>query len=99
MMNELSSLTQTFSPQTTGRLTGKLKYSVQRESNEIVKKVLVSNIHEQGRALLAKTALDNLGALSALEAHLTQVAPYGEERYQRIVDAYAYGAGQKIMRW
>ena len=99
MRNELPSFYEPLSLSTTGKLTGKLKYSVQREGSEIVKKVIVSNIHEQGRALLAKTALDNLGALSALEAHLTQVAPYGEERYQRIIDAYALGAAQKIVRW
>ncbi len=98
MKNELSSLPETFNPQTTG-LMGKLKWAVQRESSEVVKKVIVANMHEQGRALLAKTALDNLGALSALEAHLTQIAPYGEERYRQIVDAYALGAAQKIWRW
>lgn len=98
MKNELSSLPETFNPQTTG-LMGKLKWVVQRESSEVVKKVIVANMHEQGRALLAKTALDNLGALSALEAHLTQIAPYGEERYRQIVDAYALGAAQKIWRW
>jgi hypothetical protein len=99
MMNELPSLTGTFNPQTTGKLMGKLKWDVQREGNVVVKNVIVSNIHEQGRALLAKTALDNLGALSALEAHLTQIAPSGEERYRQIVDAYALGAAQKIWRW
>lgn len=99
MMNELPSLTGTFYPQTPDKLRGKLKWDVQRETHEIVKKVIVSHVHEQGRALLAKTALDNLGALSALEAHLNQVAPCGEERYRQIVDSYALGAAQKIWRW
>ena len=95
MKNDLSSLIGTFNSQT----TSKLKYLIQQGGSEVVKKALVSYIHEQGRTFLAKTALDNLAALSALEAHLTQVAPYGEERYQRIVDAYTIGAADKIMRW
>lgn len=78
MKNELSTLPETFNPLATGKLMGKLKWAVQREGSEVVKKVIVANIHEQGRALLAKTALDNLGALSALGAHPNQIAPYGD---------------------
>jgi hypothetical protein len=43
--------------------------------------------------------LNNLGALSALEGHLIEVAPLGEARYRAIVDAYALGAAQAIQRW
>ena len=60
---------------------------------------LVADVKEQGRALLTNTALQNVGALSALEAHLIQVAPLGEARYKHIVDAYAMGAAQAIARW
>jgi hypothetical protein len=95
MKNELISLTETFSPQTTGKLMGKIKSAAQREGSEVI----IANMHEQSRALLTKTALDNLGALSALEAHLTVLAPYGQERYKQIVDAYALGAAQKIWKW
>jgi predicted mannosyl-3-phosphoglycerate phosphatase (HAD superfamily) len=95
MKNELTSLTETFSPQITGKFMSKIKLAAQREGSEVI----IANMHEQGRALLTKTALDNLGALSALEAHLTVMAPYGQERYKQIVDAYTLGAAQKIWRW
>ena len=99
MMNELLSLDGTLNPQATNKLMGRTKWAVQREGGEVIANVIVSNLHEQGRVLLAKTALENLGALSALEAHLTQIAPNGEERYRSIVDAYTLGAAQKILRW
>lgn len=99
MRNELPSFYEPLSLSPTGKLTGKLRWDVQRESNEVAKKVIVANIHEQGRALLTKVALDNLGALSALEAHLTEIAPFGEARYRQIVDSYCLGAANKIMRW
>ena len=50
-------------------------------------------------AVLTNTALNNVGALSALEAHLIQVAPLGEARYKHIVDSYAMGASIAIQRW
>ena len=95
MKNELITLTETFSPQTTGKYMDKIKLAAQSEGSEVI----IANMHEQGRAVLTKTVLDNLGALSALEAHLTVLAPYGQERYKQIVDAYAIGAAQKIWRW
>lgn len=75
------------------------KWALQREGSAIAKDLILANLHENGRALLTKTALDNLGALSAFEAHLTEIAPYGTERYRKIVDAYAIGAACKIWRW
>lgn len=97
--NSLTSLNQTFSLQGADKLTGKVKLAVEREGSEIIKEAIVSNIHENARAFLTKTVLDNLAALSALEAHLTVTAPFGEDRYKFIVDAYAYGAAQKIRKW
>ncbi|MHB1314118.1 MAG: hypothetical protein ACYCX2_01370 [Christensenellales bacterium] len=99
MRNELTTLTQNLSLQPNDRFTGKIQLAVQREGGEVIKNAIVANIHEQCRALLTKTALDNVGALSALEAHLIKVAPYGMYRYKEIVDAYAIGAAQKILRW
>jgi hypothetical protein len=99
MKNELTTLIQNLNLQTNDRLTGKIQLAVQRESGEVIKNAIVANVHEQCRALLTKTALDNLGALSALEAHLTVLAPYGQERYKQIVDAYTIGAAQKIWKW
>ena len=99
MNNELISFGGTLLPEASERDMRKIKMGVQREGSEVVKKILVSTIHEQGRALLTKTALENVGALSALEDHLFSIAPLGQERYRQILDAYAFGAVQKILRW
>ena len=90
MKNELTTLTENLNLQPTDRFTGKIQLAVKREGSEIIKNAIVANVHEQCRALLTKTAL---------ESHLTKVAPYGMYRYKEIVDAYALGAAQKIMRW
>lgn len=70
-----------------------------REIERVQARALVENVREEGRALLANTALANAGALTALEQHLLQVAPLGEARYKHIVDAYAMGAAATIQRW
>jgi len=70
-----------------------------REIERVVTQGLVTNTREQVRALLTNTALQNVGALSALEEHLNQIAPQGAARYEHIVDAYALGAAQTIARW
>ena len=80
-------------------LSGLAKWEAKQDCAQMVKATLVSTLHEQGRGLLTNTALENVGALSTLEAHLTQIAPQGAERYRHIVDAYALGAAQKIARW
>ena len=99
MSNELFALPEIINPATKNMLTNKIRWAVQRDGSEVVKKAIIANMHEQGRALITKTALDNLGALSALEAHLIQIAPYGQERYRQVIDAYALGAASKIWRW
>lgn len=100
MKNELLMQGDVFGTQTNiSKLNGVTKWAIQREGNEIVKQTIVANIHEQGRALLTHTALENLGALSSLEEQLTELAPSGAERYRHIVDAYAMGAAKKLMRW
>lgn len=70
-----------------------------REIERVQAQALVADVREQGRAFLTNTALQNVGALSALEAHLIEVAPLGEARYKHIVDSYAAGAAQAIARW
>lgn len=94
MMNKLL-----FDSQVTSQLPNKLKLAAQREGGEVVKNAIVANLHESGRAYLAKTALQNVGTLSAMEAQLTMAAPEGEERYRFIVDAYTFGAANKIRGW
>ena len=85
------------------RATGMVSSRGQREINKQIERVVameaVAEAHEQARALLANTALQNAGSLSAMEAHLIEIAPLGEARYKHIVDAYALGATQKIARW
>lgn len=70
-----------------------------REVERVQAEALIADTREQGRALLANTALQNVGALTALEQHLIQVAPLGEARYKHIVDAYAMGAAAAVARW
>ena len=66
--------------------------SSQRRANQEV-------AHEQCRAMLAYTAMENTTMLSAMEAFCYRTAPFGEDRYRRIVDAYAAGAVNRILRW
>ena len=77
--------------------------SVARQTRRQIERVIghgmVTEAHEQVRAILANAALENVGALSALEAHLLTIAPLGEARYKHIVDAYAMGAAREITRW
>ena len=55
--------------------------------------------HEQCRALLTYTAMENTMMLSAMEAFCYRTAPFGEQRYKQIVDAYAAGAINRILGW
>jgi hypothetical protein len=93
-MNELSILSNQL-----GGLSPVSKWAIKREGNALVSKTMLSTLHEQGRAHLTSTALENVGNLSALAEHLTSIAPSGERRYHAIVDAYALGAASKIARW
>lgn len=80
-------------------LVGMDKWQAKRDCQQIARSTLVAGAREQGRAILADAALQNVGALSALEEHLCQIAPSGAARYQHIVDAYALGAATTIARW
>ncbi len=99
MENELLALTGTTHPVTKNVLSTKVRWAVQRDGCEVAKNALIANMHEQGRFLLTKTALENLAVLSSLESYLIQYAPYGQDRVRMIVDAYAMGAGNRILRW
>jgi len=94
-----SSLTNNLSPQSVERMSMPMQRQATREIERVVTQGLVTNTREQVRALLTNTALQNVGALSALEEHLNQIAPHGAPRYQHIVDAYALGAANTIARW
>lgn len=96
---ELAPLGGAFSPNGLAQMSGSTQRQTGREIERVQAQALVADVKEQGRALLTNTALQNVGSLSALEAHLIQVAPLGEARYKHIVDAYAMGAAQAIARW
>lgn len=70
-----------------------------REVDRVQSRAIVAKLTENGRALVTHTALEHVGALSALEQHLIAVAPLGEARYREIVDSYALGAAAAIRRW
>lgn len=86
-------------PQTLEQLSRPMQRQAGRDLERVIVQGLVTDTREQIRALLANTALQNVGALTALEEHLNHVAPSGAARYQLIVDAYAFGAAQTISRW
>ncbi|WP_152625862.1 hypothetical protein [Acidithrix ferrooxidans] len=81
------------------QMTPSLARQTRRQIERVVGAGMVKEAHEQVRAILANTALENVGALSALEAHLISIAPLGEARYKHIVDAYAMGAAREITKW
>ena len=99
MMLSDNSLANKLSPQSVQRMSMPMQRQATREIERVVTDGLVTNTREQVRSLLTNTALQNVGALSALEEHLMHVAPTGAARYQHIVDAYAVGAAHTIARW
>lgn len=80
-----------------------LSMGIQRQTRREVERVqargIVARLTEEGRAMLTHTALEHVGALTALEQHLITVAPLGEARYREIVDSYTLGASAAIRRW
>ena len=81
----------------------RLSLGVQRQTRREVERVqaraIVAKLTEDGRAFLTHTALEHVGALTALEQHLITVAPLGEARYREIVDSYTLAAAAAIRRW
>ncbi len=96
---DLAPLGGAFGQQGLAQMSGTMQRQASREVERVQAQALVADTREQGRALLTNTALQNVGALSALEQHLIQVAPLGEARYKHIVDGYAMGAAAAIQRW
>ncbi|MDQ4213746.1 hypothetical protein [Microbacterium capsulatum] len=76
-----------------------LQRQTRREVERVQSRAIVAKLAEDGRALLTNTALEHVGALTALEQHLITVAPLGEARYREIVDSYTLGAAAAIRRW
>jgi hypothetical protein len=99
MNNELLPAAGGFSSQAIAQLSGGLQRQTSREIERTAARTMIAEAREQGRALLTNSALQNVAALSAFEAHLIEVAPLGEARYKHVVDAYTFGAAQAIQRW
>lgn len=51
------------------------------------------------RALLAKNALEDTGAMALAVGRLSQMAPAGTEYYKKILRAYAETTAQQIEKW
>jgi len=74
-------------------------YALSEYGGGFTQALAATNLWEQGRAVLASTALENVGALSAMEGYLCQVAPSGAHRYKAIADAYTAAVCRTIMDW
>lgn len=80
-------------------MSGGAQRQVRRDVERVQSRAIVAKLTEDGRAILTHTALEHVGALTALEQHLITVAPLGEARYREIVDSYTLGASTAIRRW
>ena len=87
------------SPQGLSSLSLGIQRQTRREVERVQSRAIVAKLTEDGRALVTHTALEHVGALTALEQHLITVAPLGEARYREIVDSYTLGASAAIRRW
>lgn len=95
----LAPVGEAFSRQALTTMSRAARRQTGRAVEQIQAQAIIADVREQGRALLANSALQNVGALTALEQHLIHVAPLGEARYKHIVDAYALGAATAVQRW
>ncbi len=87
------------SPQGFSSLSLGIQRQTRREVERVQVRAIVAKLTEDGRAFVTHTALEHVGALTALEQHLITVAPLGEARYREIVDSYTLGASAAIRRW
>jgi len=88
-----------FTPAATSRMGLGLQRQTQRAIHMVQAEGVVAAVREEGRAFLGNRALENIGALTALEQHLITVAPLGEARYREIVDSVTLGAASAIRRF
>ncbi len=86
-------------PSGLSQMSSGLQRQTRREMERVQSRAVVAKLVEDGRAHLANTALEHVGALTALEQHLITIAPLGEARYREIVDSYTIGASAAIRRW
>lgn len=96
---EISSLGGALSAAGLTTMSSGTQKQARREVEQVQRRAIVAKLTEDGRALLTHTALEHVGALTALEQHLITVAPLGEARYREIVDSFTLGASASIRRW
>ncbi|KZE42038.1 hypothetical protein [Microbacterium sp. T32] len=96
--NELAQLGAAFTSTGLAQMSAGMQRQTSREAERVQAQAIVAEVKEQGRAFLTNSVLQNVGALTALEQHLIQVAPLGEARYKHVVDAFTIGAAQAISR-
>lgn len=89
----------TNSPQGLSQMSLGIQRQTRRDMERVQSRAVVAKLVEDGRAYLTTTALEHVGALTALEQHLITVAPLGEARYRELVDSYTIGASTAIRRW
>jgi len=97
--NGLALASNSITPQSIESMSRPMQRQAIRQVERVVAQGLATNSREQVRAMLTNTALQNVGALTALEEHLIRVAPLGAARYEAIVDAYAMGVANTIARF
>lgn len=96
---DLLSAGSTFSSQGVARMSMGIQRQTTREVERVQSRAIIAKLSEDARALLMNTALEHVGALTALEQHLITIAPLGEARYREIVDSYTLGASAATRRW
>jgi len=79
--------------------SGNSSYGLSDYGGNFTQALAFTNLREQGRTLIAITGLENVGAMSAMEGYLSQVAPSGAHRYKAIADAYTAAVINTIMDW
>jgi hypothetical protein len=97
--NELALSGGSISSQSLEQMSRPMQRQATRAIEKVVAQGLVTNTREQVRALITATALQNVGALSALEEHIIQITPLAAARCEAIVNSYALGASQVVARW
>jgi hypothetical protein len=72
------------------------KLAIKRECGLAVKDTATAMVREQGRALLANTALQSIGALSVTKDRILELSPGCADECDLITRAYAFAAAQHI---
>lgn len=75
---------------------GLLARLTSRSTGAIVQSAMLEATRDRCQAQLAKTTMEHLGVLSAMESQLCATTPQSVARYQAIVDAYTMDAIRRL---